>query len=202
MVQGECTITLEDVAMQLGLRCDGLPVCGHTAFPWPELCQYLLGVIPPPDQLDGQRLSVTWLAETFNHLEDNADDENIRRFTRAYIMRLIGGYLMPDRTGHRVPLMYLSLLEDFQIAGQYSWGSAVLAHLYREMCNATEYTNKNIGGCLTLLHVWAWDRFPTLAPTLTPPYPDPQLELYPIRPPLAFRYQCINSLCTFCIKLL
>ena len=73
---------------------------------------------------------------------------------------------MLDRIGHRVPLMYLYLLQDFQVTGQYSWGSAVLTHLYKEMCNATDYTNKDIGGCLTLLHMWAWDRFPMLAPDM------------------------------------
>ena len=75
---------------------------------------------------------------------------------------------MPDRTGARVPLMYLPLLADLEDAGQYSWGSAVLAHLYREMCNATDYRNKDIGGCLTLLHMWAWDHFPMLAPVVPP----------------------------------
>nr|KYP31590.1 Serine/threonine protein phosphatase 7 long form isogeny [Cajanus cajan] len=29
---GECTITLEDVALQLGLRVDGLPVIGPTLY--------------------------------------------------------------------------------------------------------------------------------------------------------------------------
>ena len=66
--------------------------------------------------------------------------------------------------------MYLSLLEDFEEVGQYNWGSAVLAHLYREMCNATNYTNKDINGYLTLLHIWAWDCFPMLAPNM-PRYP-------------------------------
>ena len=105
-------------------------------------------------------------------------------------MRLIGGYLMSNRTSYKVPLMYLLLLEDFQLAGQYSWGLVVLAQLCGEMCNAMEYINKEIGGCLTLLHLWAWDRFPILAPSL-PPYPDPKLELYPIRPPLNFRFNRI-----------
>ena len=77
MVQGECTITLEDISIQLGLCSNGFPICGHTAFPWLELCQYLLGVAPPPKQLDGQRLSVTWIIETFNHLYSDADDEVI-----------------------------------------------------------------------------------------------------------------------------
>ena len=163
MTHGECTITLEDVQIQLGLRCDGLPICGHTSWPWFDMCQFLLGVAPPPHLLDGQRLSVSWLTQTFAQLPDDADDHDIRCFARAYIMRLIGGYLMPDRTGARVPLMYLSLLVDLEAAGQYSWGSAVLAHLYREMCNATDYRNKDIGGYLTLLHMLAWDRFPILA---------------------------------------
>ena len=68
-------------------------------------------------------------------------------------MHLIGGYLMLDRIGYMMPLMYLSLLEDFEGGGQYSWGSIVLAYLYREICNMTKYTNKDIGGYLTLLHL-------------------------------------------------
>ena len=92
---------------------------------------------------------------------------------------------MLDRTGHRVPLMYLLLLVDLKATGQYSWGFTVLAHLYRKMCN--DYTNKDISGCLTLLHMWAWDHFPMLAPAM-PPYPDPRLHIYLILPPLGFKY--------------
>ena len=79
----------------------------------------------------------------------------MQRFAYVYILRLIGGFLMLDRSGHKVYLMYLPLLEDFHEAGQYSWGSAVLVHLYRELCNATDYREVNIGSCLTLLHIWA-----------------------------------------------
>ena len=49
---------------------------------------------------------------------------------------------MLDRTDHKVPPMYLSLLKDFQTTGIYNWGSVVLAHLYREICNAIKDTNK------------------------------------------------------------
>ncbi|MFQ6651982.1 hypothetical protein Gotur_024071 [Gossypium turneri] len=41
---GECTVTLEDVALQLGLPIDGSPVTGVSAFTDPAaLCYQLLG---------------------------------------------------------------------------------------------------------------------------------------------------------------
>ncbi|KAH1082742.1 hypothetical protein J1N35_022503 [Gossypium stocksii] len=46
---------------------------------------------------------------------------------------------MPNNTSNRVHLKYLPLLEDFYRAGSYSWGSAVLAALYYELCRATEH---------------------------------------------------------------
>ena len=74
--------------------------------------QYLLRVAPPPNQLDGQKLSVTWITKRFNHPLD-VDDEVICWFSCAYIMWLIGGYLMANMISHKVPLTYLLLLEDF-----------------------------------------------------------------------------------------
>ncbi|XP_027362826.1 serine/threonine-protein phosphatase 7 long form homolog [Abrus precatorius] len=60
---GECTITLEDVVFQLGLRVDGFP-----------------------------------FTDTFGALPHNADEETIIRYTRAYIMILLGGVLFPDKS--------------------------------------------------------------------------------------------------------
>ncbi|XP_019427268.1 PREDICTED: serine/threonine-protein phosphatase 7 long form homolog [Lupinus angustifolius] len=36
---GECTITLEDVAYQLGIPIDGKAVTGDTSLDWGDLCQ-------------------------------------------------------------------------------------------------------------------------------------------------------------------
>ncbi|XP_020208139.1 serine/threonine-protein phosphatase 7 long form homolog [Cajanus cajan] len=47
---GECTIRLEDVAAQLGLRVDGLPVIGPTLYDWEEMCSTYLGIVPVKDQ--------------------------------------------------------------------------------------------------------------------------------------------------------
>ncbi|MBA0766770.1 hypothetical protein Gotri_015780 [Gossypium trilobum] len=47
---------------------------------------------------------------------------------------MIESYLMSDLSRNPVHLRWLLKLVDFRAAGEFSWGSAVLATLYREMC--------------------------------------------------------------------
>ena len=51
-----------------------------------DVCQLLLGVRPSSDKVQGQRLLINWLEEHFNHLPEDADDELIQQFTRAYVL--------------------------------------------------------------------------------------------------------------------
>lgn len=162
--QGECTITLQDVSILMGLPVDGLPVIGLTLDDWAGVCGRLLGVIPPPTALYGGRLSMYWLDDQFKELPENASDVTVQQFARAYILRLIGGLVLVDKSSRFVHLVYLPMLEDFQVAGSYSWGSACLAFLYREMCKASDYDVKEIGGACLLLQFWVWKRFPDFAP--------------------------------------
>ncbi|KAG8499232.1 hypothetical protein CXB51_005731 [Gossypium anomalum] len=107
----ECTITLEDVTIQLGN--------GEQNF----TC-----------------LTLAWLRVNFKKLSSTATKHKVICAARAYIMQLIGGgVLMPNNTSNRVHLKYLPLLEDFSRAGSYSWGSIVLAILYHELCRATKH---------------------------------------------------------------
>ncbi|KAF1898248.1 hypothetical protein Lal_00033014 [Lupinus albus] len=92
---GECTVTLEDVAYQLGLPIDGNIVTGPTNMDWNVVCHNLL---------------------------DDATEIVIDQHARAFILRMIGGFLMPDISGSRVHLMYLLLLEDLSKTYKYSWG--------------------------------------------------------------------------------
>ncbi|KAH1083226.1 hypothetical protein J1N35_022987 [Gossypium stocksii] len=82
---------------------------------------------------------------------------------RAYIIDLIVGVLMPDANGSTVQLMYLPLLFNLHNTRSYSWGFAVLAMLYRELCRMTDPSAMDIGGCLILLQSWAlhWMSFLT-----------------------------------------
>ncbi|XP_028798911.1 serine/threonine-protein phosphatase 7 long form homolog [Neltuma alba] len=146
--RGECTIILEDVAKQFGLPCEGITVIGRIDFNWQDMCECLLSIRPPVERLNGQQLLISWLEENFNHLFDNVDDIKVQQFTRAYILKLIGGYLMPNKSGSSAYLMYLSLLYDLQEVGKFSWGLAVLAYLYRELCNATNLTEDGVRGLI------------------------------------------------------
>ncbi|MFQ6653057.1 hypothetical protein Gotur_024644, partial [Gossypium turneri] len=65
---------------------------------------------------------------------------------RAYIMHILGGVLMPDANNNKVHLMYLPLLADLSSVRSYSWGSAVLAVLYRELCRTTNPDVVDMGG--------------------------------------------------------
>ncbi|XP_027363238.1 serine/threonine-protein phosphatase 7 long form homolog [Abrus precatorius] len=83
----------------------------------------------------------------------------------------VGSSLKLNYSSSRVTVRYLPLLQDFAITRQYSWGEAAISFLYRELCMATNIDRLAIGGLTPLLIMWAWDRFPCLAP----PYP-PHLQ--------------------------
>ncbi|XP_016747364.2 protein MAINTENANCE OF MERISTEMS-like [Gossypium hirsutum] len=119
---GECTVTLEDVAMQLGLSIDGSP---------------LLGESPEDEESNFSGLKFTWLKAKFGQLSATATEGELMCAARAYIMHIIGGVLMPDANNNKVHLMYLPLLVDLSSVSSYNWGSAVLAVLYRELCRVT-----------------------------------------------------------------
>ncbi|KAH1031315.1 hypothetical protein J1N35_043489 [Gossypium stocksii] len=149
---GECTVTLEDVALQLGLPIDGSPVTGVSAIADPfALCHSLLGVSPDDDEENLSGLKFTWLKARFEHLSANATEVDLMCAARAYIMHIIGGVLMPDAKNSRVHIMYLPLLADLSNARSYSWGFTVLAVLYRELCRTTKPATVDLGECLILL---------------------------------------------------
>ena len=62
--------------------------------------------------------------------------------------------------------MFLPMLEDFDVAGRNSWGSAVLAWLYKELCRAIDPDACDIAGALILVQLQAWSKFPHISPTI------------------------------------
>ncbi|KAH1129205.1 hypothetical protein J1N35_000583 [Gossypium stocksii] len=62
----ECTVTREDVALQLGLPIDDSPITGVSAVADPfALCHSLLGVLPGDDEENFTGLKFTWLKARF-----------------------------------------------------------------------------------------------------------------------------------------
>ncbi|XP_031123445.1 serine/threonine-protein phosphatase 7 long form homolog isoform X2 [Ipomoea triloba] len=92
-------------------------------------------------------------------------DEEVEQATRILIHHLLGGFLFPDTTKNKVKLFFFKkTLNTFEGCGQYSWGSAVLAYLYRAMCLAADFESSTACGCLILLQIWAWERLPMVRP--------------------------------------
>ncbi|XP_020233106.1 serine/threonine-protein phosphatase 7 long form homolog [Cajanus cajan] len=136
MTFGECTITLEDVSVLLGLTVHGDPITSCSTYRWVTLDEDLFGITPPTNAIKGGRLKMSWVDEHFFDVSMHVHSiEQMKRYTRAYILRLLG---------------------------------ALLAHLYRELCVATNYDNKEINGACILLQLWAWYRMPYFAPFTAP----------------------------------
>jgi len=155
---GEVTVTLQDVNVLLGLKIDGMPITGRVDYNWRRVFDELLGLVPPSDAYVGSSLKLSWLKENFQG-EPEVDNEVVmNHHIRAYLLFLIGTLLCPDKSGNTVPLMYLPLLEDLDMVDDYSWGSATLACLYRNLCKACTGNASQIAGCLILLQLWSWER--------------------------------------------
>ncbi|KAK5833652.1 hypothetical protein PVK06_017505 [Gossypium arboreum] len=77
---------------------------------------------------------------------------------------------MPDLLRNLVHLRWLLKLIYFRAVGELSWGSAVLATLYKKMYGATRPNKAKIGDCLSLLQSWARFRFSFLRPRVDHPY--------------------------------
>ena len=168
---GEVIITLQDVSVLLGLPVDDNPLIGSTNIDGIDMCEQYLGVRPNANALaDGNTLKLSWLASEFANIQDYVDDEeHLKMFARAWILRFIGGVLLVDKSSKRVPMRYLQFLVAFEECSTYAWGAAALSYLYREMCNATYYNVQSIGGYVLLIQLWAWEQCPKLVPSIVPP---------------------------------
>ncbi|KAH1097316.1 hypothetical protein J1N35_014237 [Gossypium stocksii] len=166
---GECTITLEDVALQLRLPIDGSAVTSISAIvELVTLCYSLLGVSLADAESNFTSLKFSWLKANFEHLSISATEHEVMFVARAYIMHIIGGVLMPDVNNNK--------------------GSAVLAMLYRELCRMTKPDAIDIGGCLVLLQSWALYRMPFLASVRHQPYVFPLVNRWSFYPGIERSY--------------
>ena len=84
-------ITLEDVAVFLGLHTDGRVVSGSTNFSrelTEEYCENLLGIHLKRVKIDRSKIKLGWLNQTFRTLQPNADDNAIQCHARGYLQLL------------------------------------------------------------------------------------------------------------------
>ncbi|XP_042051427.1 serine/threonine-protein phosphatase 7 long form homolog [Salvia splendens] len=167
---GEATVTLKDVQAIWGLRADGLIFTGrdhHVGYPdWPSKYRDLLGWIPDTntETKQGCLLMTALINQTMIPLGDDLPTYVYIQIARIHALILLGGLILPDTTGCKVPFMWLNAFEDPDEVRNISWGSAALSYLYHYLCEASIDKRKELGGPMMLLQLWAWERMPTLRP--------------------------------------
>lgn len=154
---GEVTITLEDVNVLLGLKIGGKPITGRSNYNWFEVVTDLLGIRPANTDLKAGNLKLSWLKD---HFQGPPEEEgaNLQQRIRAYLLYLFGTVLFPDKSGSTVSVLFIPLLAELNEVDDYSWGSAALACMYRNLCKASETGVDQIAGPLILLQLWSWER--------------------------------------------
>ncbi|XP_050242297.1 serine/threonine-protein phosphatase 7 long form homolog [Quercus robur] len=157
------TITLQDIVILTGLPIDGNAVCGPINLTWSTECRNLLGVTPPETALKFGGLKITWVRDTFSNLPEGANAITTQQHARAYMFQVLA-LLFGNKSQSRLHCCFLKLLDDFGVAGEYSWGSATLAYLYKELCTAAIKKSMEIAGPVFILQLWAWEHLPYLTP--------------------------------------
>ncbi|XP_028101835.1 protein MAIN-LIKE 1-like [Camellia sinensis] len=180
-LDGEMTVTLDDVRTILGIPVTGMALsCPKlTRYEAAELVNATLGV-PVNDafaeliQSRGQSVKLEWLRIRFHEVNDTDDANFIEYVARAYLLYLLGCTLFTDKSGTQVLVAYLHMLTDIDAISSYAWGAAALVFLYRQLGLASRAGVKQIAGYLKLLEAWIYKHFRLGRPHLNLSYSDEQ----------------------------
>nr|XP_051217581.1 protein MAIN-LIKE 2-like [Lolium perenne] len=150
----------------------------------------LIGMAPPPPANPKEQApagaSFSWIRTNFAECPEEADEDTRRTYARVYLWYMISRTLFPDSGGklaHWCWLKALTVLDN-----RWSWGTAALAYLYRQLDEACRRTGSRtgsggIGGCMLLLSVWSWDRLSVGRPRVLTERPWPHHPHNPDREP-------------------
>ncbi|XP_048574030.1 uncharacterized protein LOC125554549 [Triticum urartu] len=103
-----------------------------------------------------------WITEHFGTCPPEADEDTVKTYARVYMWYVISRTMFADGTGKNAPWMWLKALTVFD--SKWSWGSATLAYLYRQLDEACCRSSGGIGGCLLALSIWSWEHLPVGCP--------------------------------------
>jgi len=140
---GEMTVTLQDVSMILGLPIEGEPLCINTdSDGWRAQMEDLIGRAPVEDP-DPKKNTVPagapykWIYDNFRACPEGADEDTVKRYTKVYVWWVITRTLFADSRGRTAQWCWLKALTVLE--HKWSWGSAALAYLYRQVIKWTNH---------------------------------------------------------------
>nr|XP_027083653.1 protein MAIN-LIKE 2-like [Coffea arabica] len=153
---GEMTLTPLDFTCITGVAVGGLPI------PWDynvrENANYIndqLGWVPAFASAGAIRVT-----DILSFYKDKAIDENddvqLAHLTRAFFLYMLGRTLLSN-TAETIHLCCLPALEDVDHIGDYNWGGAGMATLYRFMSAVSRRRTKSLGGYSFVWEVWAYE---------------------------------------------
>lgn len=155
MPWGEMSIALHDVWFILRLKIDGdsveLNQKDRKKTPTQvkeELAKFLVYDV---DDLNEEMAKASIKFETLKNAGELLQEPEDR--AAAYLLYLISGTLFADKSVDRARHRFLPVVRGVQKVSDYSFGSAVLADLYRRLGEASRADCKQMCGCLTLLQV-------------------------------------------------
>jgi hypothetical protein len=106
---------------------------------------------------------MSWLTELYHHIPANTTEETLRRHLFAYLLFLFG-MMFPSAHGDVCLPSLIKIAEEIVDAPLpasplYSFGSALLAHTYRGLCDTIR--KKGAGGHTLVvpdefLQLWSW----------------------------------------------
>ena len=91
-------------------------MCEPTNLRWEQVCDNLLGEIPPATALAYGSLKITWVKNTFSNLPEDANAVTSQQYARAYMFQVLA-LLFINKSQSRLHCCILKLLDDFGVAG-------------------------------------------------------------------------------------
>lgn len=176
---GELTPTLKDVSFITALPISGDPlVPAAYSSTWPQDVADRLGVPVPVGNRSGGRprgVPVNWLMAHFLELPAAPSAITLRKHLFAYVLYLFA-MMFPSTHGDVVLPGLIKIAEEIVDTplppnNTYSFGSAMLAHTYRGLCDGTgRITSTTKGHVLAVsyefLQLWSWEYLPVGRPEI------------------------------------
>jgi hypothetical protein len=96
-----------------------------------DLCLPLFGKVPPSEGYKGNYIRLTWSNESLETPPEGTIEIVMHYYTRACIMHMLRAMIFTGLIGNTVSCYFLPLLENVFGICNYSWGSTIVAYLYR-----------------------------------------------------------------------
>ncbi|CAN0925599.1 Protein MAIN-LIKE 2, partial [Linum grandiflorum] len=101
---------------------------------WAAIVEDVLGKSTDGYLKDDGRVKMGWLHDHFYSCTDVVDEAELRQYACAYMLSIIGAFMLADRSSAYVHCQYLLAFRERR---PFAWGVAVLSWMYRELGKVT-----------------------------------------------------------------